>query len=262
MEDADFALFIQRVKQKTNIDLSLYKETQMKRRLTTLRKKHGYGTFAEFWEALRRNGKLMNEFLDRITINVSEFWRNANRWAALEEHFLPAMLRDGGRLRIWSAACSTGEEPYTIAMILDRMGALSRADILATDIDANVIEKAKIGLYPDRSLKEVPPEYRGSYFTAAEGGWRVADKLIRAVRFKRHNLLHDPFGADYDLIICRNVMIYFTEEAKHELYHKFAKALKPGGLLFVGSTEQIFTPSQYGLESAETFFYRRKKENA
>ena len=262
MADADFALFVQRVKQKTNIDLSQYKENQMKRRLTTLRTKHGYGTFAEFWEALQRDEKLMNEFLDRMTINVSEFWRNANRWAALEERFLPAMLREAGSLRIWSAACSTGEEPYTVAMILDRLGALARADILATDIDAKVLEKAKAGLYPERSLKEVPPAYRRAYFTAAEDGWRVSDKLIRAVRFKRHNLLYDPFGADYDLIICRNVMIYFTEEAKHELYHRFARALKPGGLLFVGSTEQIFTPSRYGLESTETFFYRRKLENA
>ncbi|OUM96783.1 MAG: chemotaxis protein CheR [Thermobacillus sp. ZCTH02-B1] len=262
MEDADFALFIQRVKQKTNIDLSQYKEAQMKRRLTTLRLKHGYGTFAEFWEAMQRDEKLMNEFLDRMTINVSEFWRNANRWAALEQRFLPEMLKAGGTLRIWSAACSTGEEPYTIAMILDRLGALARADILATDIDANVIEKAKIGLYPDRSLREVPSDYRRLYFTEAEGGWRVSDKLIRAVRFRRHNLLHDPFGSDYDLIICRNVLIYFTEDAKHELYHKFARALRPGGLLFVGSTEQIFTPSRYGLESAETFFYRRKREHA
>jgi len=262
MEDADFALFIQRVRQKTNIDLSQYKENQMKRRLTTLRVKHGYGTFAEFWEALLRDEKLMNEFLDRMTINVSEFWRNANRWAALEQRFLPEMLKESGSLRIWSAACSTGEEPYTVAMILDRMGALSRADILATDIDANVIEKAKAGLYHERSLKEVPPAYRSAYFTAADGGWKVSDRLIRAVRFKRHNLLHDPFDSGFDLIICRNVMIYFTEEAKHELYHKFAKALRPGGLLFVGSTEQIFTPSRYGLESAETFFYRRIKENA
>jgi chemotaxis protein methyltransferase CheR len=262
MEDADFAQFIRRVRQKTNIDLSLYKEAQMKRRLTTLRLKHGYGSFAEFWEALQHDGKLMNEFLDRMTINVSEFWRNAVRWKALEQRFLPEMLKAGGGLRIWSAACSTGEEPYTVAMILDRLGALPRADILATDIDANVIEKAKIGLYPERSLREVPPDYRKMYFTETDGGWRVSDKLIRAVRFRRHNLLHDPFGADFDLIICRNVLIYFTEEAKHELYRKFARALKPGGLLFVGSTEQIFAPSRYGLESVETFFYRRLRENA
>lgn len=262
MHDADFARFIQQVKQKTNIDLSLYKETQMKRRLTTLRLKHGYNTFAAYWDALIRDEKLMNEFLDRMTINVSEFWRNANRWAALEQHFIPEMLKSGSRLRIWSAACSTGEEPYTIAMILDRQGALHRADILATDIDANVIERAKRGCYADRSLKEVPQSYRRAYFTADEGGWKVADKLIQAVRFKQHNLLSDPFESGFDLIVCRNVMIYFTEDAKHELYHKFAQALRPGGLLFVGSTEQIFTPAQYGLESAETFFYRRKTAHA
>lgn len=261
MEDADFAFFIKQIKAKTNIDLSLYKEAQMKRRLTTLRMKYGYGTFAAYWEALNRDAKLMNEFLDRMTINVSEFWRNANRWTALEQRFFPELLKAaGGRLKIWSAACSTGEEPYTIAMILDRLGALERSTITATDLDAKVIERAMNGIYLERSLKEVPQSYRSAYFTpAGNGEYRVADKLLRAVRFKQHNLLSSPFDSGYDLIVCRNVMIYFTEEAKSELYRKFGAALRPGGLLFVGSTEQIFSPGQYELETAETFFYRRKR---
>lgn len=262
MEDTDFSYFIKQVKQKTNIDLSLYKEAQMKRRLTTLRTKHGYGTFAAYWEAMTRDSKLMNEFLDRMTINVSEFWRNANRWAALEQRFFPELLRANGRLKIWSAACSTGEEPYTIAMILDKLGVLERSSILATDLDLNVIERAKMGLYPERSLKEVPASYRNQYFTQMPGGdYQVADKLMRAVRYQQHNLLSSPFDGGYDLIVCRNVMIYFTEEAKSELYRKFGAALRPGGLLFVGSTEQIFSPGQYDLETAETFFYRRKRSD-
>jgi len=85
----------------------------------------------------------------------------------------------------------------------------------------------------------------------------VIDKLRKAVRFQKQNLLLDPFQSNYDLIVCRNVMIYFTDEAKKGLYHKFAQALKPGGMLFVGSTEQIFSPGQFGLEAADTFFYRR-----
>jgi chemotaxis protein methyltransferase CheR len=95
------------------------------------------------------------------------------------------------------------------------------------------------------------------YFKLDNGVYRVADKLRQAVRFQRQNLLLDPFEGRYDLIVCRNVVIYFTEEAKAGLYRKFAQALKPDGILFVGSTEQIFNPGQYGLEAADSFFYRR-----
>lgn len=256
-EDLDFNLFIQRMKDKTNIDLSQYKEAQMKRRLTTLRQKHGYDTFELYWRAIEQNRSLMNEFLDRMTINVSEFWRNPNRWEVLQSRFLPEMLQRSERLKVWSAACSTGEEPYTIAMILSELGALGKASVTATDLDLVVLEKAKEGQYLERSLRDVPPAYRQKYFQPDEGMYAVSDKLKNAIQFKQQNLLHDAFDHSFDLIVCRNVMIYFTEEAKHLLYQKFAAALRPGGLLFVGSTEQIFSPSQYGFESADTFFYRR-----
>jgi chemotaxis protein methyltransferase CheR len=202
---------------------------------------------------------MMDEFLDRMTINVSEFWRNPNRWEMLEQRFLPDLLSGGNRISIWSAACSTGDEPYTTAMILDRMGALNRATITATDLDQNVLKKAQSGLYQDRSVRDVPKPYLSQYFSYDGDIYSVDERIKRSIRFKQHNLLLDPYGGPYDLIICRNVMIYFTEEAKHQIYQRFSNALKPGGILFVGSTEQIFTPLQYGLETAETFFYRKKQ---
>ncbi|WP_051318392.1 CheR family methyltransferase [Cohnella thermotolerans] len=256
-EDDDFYRFVADIRRATSIDLSQYKETQMRRRLTTLRLKHGFGDFASYFAALKSNPKLMDEFLDRMTINVSEFWRNPNRWQVLLDKFLPEMIKTTPRLQVWSAACSTGEEPYTLAMILDRLGVLDSSAILATDIDEGVLAKAKAGVYPERSLRDVPANFVRDYFQRENGNFRVAEKLKRAVRYQKQNLLLDPFGERFDLIVCRNVMIYFTEEAKMTLYTKFAKALKPGGLLFVGSTEQIFSPRQYGLETADTFFYRR-----
>lgn len=256
-EDRDFAQFIVRIKQKTDIDLSQYKEAQMKRRLTTLRSKHGFDTFEAYWKAIEQNKSLLNEFLDRMTINVSEFWRNPSRWEVLQNRFLPEMMSACSRLKIWSAACSTGEEPYTLAMILSELGALQRSSLLATDLDMNVLQKAMTGSYLERSLRDVPPTSRQKYFKQADGAFLISDSLKQFISFKQQNLLHDKFDSSFDLIVCRNVMIYFTEEAKHLLYHKFAKALKPGGLLFVGSTEQIFSPAQYGFETADTFFYRR-----
>lgn len=256
MEDKDFLLFIKKVKDYTSIDLSQYKEAQMKRRLTTLRMKKGYTTFASFFEAMTKDKELFYEFLDRMTINVSEFWRNPNRWEVLEQKFLPDMLRKSRKVKCWSAACSTGEEPYTLAMILAELNAQDSV-VLATDIDDGALEKAKKAIYSDRSVRDVPAKYLQKYYRQENLTYHIADPLKKSIRFQKQNLLVDTFDTGFDLIVCRNVMIYFTEEAKHLLYHKFANALKPGGILFVGSTEQIFSPAQYGLESAETFFYRK-----
>ncbi|WP_219836537.1 protein-glutamate O-methyltransferase CheR [Paenibacillus sp. R14(2021)] len=259
MEDKDFSLFIERIKAKTAIDLSQYKEAQMKRRLITLRQKYGYDSFAAYYKDLDQDKKLLNEFLDRMTINVSEFWRNPSRWEAMEKKFLPELFKSGGRAKIWSAACSTGEEPYTLSMLIHEMGMQDRTSILATDLDNLVLQKAMQGIYQDRSIRDVPSHYLSKYFMKQNNDeLAVASQLKKIITFKQQNLLHDTFDSGFDIIVCRNVMIYFTEEAKHLLYHKFSQALKPGGMLFVGSTEQIFSPAQYDFESADTFFYRRK----
>lgn len=255
--DPDFTAFVAGFKGLTGIDLALYKEAQMKRRLTTLRQRRGYDTFASYFQVVQRDKELLAELLDRMTINVSEFWRNPNRWEVLEGRFLPELLQRSRRIKCWSAACSTGEEPYSLAMILARQGALGDARLVATDIDDNALAKAKLGVYHERSLKDVPKAYIDAYFRKEGESYYVADELKRGVAFAKGNLLTDPFDGGFDLIICRNVMIYFTEEAKALLYRKFSDALRPGGILFVGSTEQIFSPGQYGLASADTFFYRK-----
>ncbi|NGQ94570.1 protein-glutamate O-methyltransferase CheR [Brevibacillus sp. SYP-B805] len=258
MEDKDFLGFIANVKRMTGIDLALYKEAQMKRRLTSLRQKRGYDTFASYFEALAKDQALFYEFLDRMTINVSEFFRNPGRWEVLASKILPRLMQESRRLKCWSAACSTGEEPYTLTMILLEKDYMKESSMLATDIDEGAIAKAKQGVYTERSLQDVPKQLVTKYFIKDAMSYRIADEVKRHVNFRRHNLLADPFETGFDLIICRNVMIYFTEEAKHELYQKFSRALRPGGVLFVGSTEQIFQPQQYSFEPEDTFFYRKK----
>lgn len=254
----DYESFITKVYQKTGINLALYKEAQMKRRLTSLFQKKGFASFHEFFQALNNDHDLMNEFLDRMTINVSEFYRNGKRWEVLEKTILPGLISNNSNPKIWSAACSTGEEPYTLAMVLSKHVPLSRLHILATDIDDNVLAKAKLGIYSERSLNEVPKEIVNKYFNPEGSYFKVSDEIKKTVTFKKQNLLADHYGGPFDLIVCRNVLIYFTEEAKEEIYQKFSAALKPGGILFVGSTEQIFNPNTYGFETAETFFYRKK----
>ncbi|TKC19717.1 CheR family methyltransferase [Robertmurraya kyonggiensis] len=253
----DYEQFVVNIKKKTGIDLALYKEAQMKRRLTSLYEKRGFRSFQEYYLAVSEDKKLLEEFLDRMTINVSEFYRNGKRWEVLEKKLLPKLLEKNGRLKIWSAACSTGEEPYTIAMILSKFMPLSQVQILATDIDENVITRAKIGAYPERSLNEVPEDMKRKYFTQDGSFFKISEEIKKTVTFKKQNLLADPFGGPFDLIVCRNVLIYFTEDAKDILYKKFSGALKQDGIFFVGSTEQIFNPSVYGFETEDTFFYKK-----
>ncbi|WP_100331418.1 CheR family methyltransferase [Bacillus xiapuensis] len=257
-----YADFVGRIKKKTGIDLSQYKEAQMKRRLKSLYEKRGFQSFSEFYDGINKDTNLMNEFLDRLTINVSEFYRNRKRWEVLEKKIFPRLLKENKRLKIWSAACSTGEEPYTIAMVLSHFLPLSQISIMATDIDGNAIYKAKRGVYSERSLAEVPDEMKSKFFSREGDYFKVTEEIKRTVTFKKQNLLSDSFDTNFDLIICRNVMIYFTEEAKDQLYHKFNSALKPGGVFFVGSTEQIFNPGEYGFEIEDTFFYRKAVKKA
>jgi len=254
---ADYAAFIGNIKKKTGIDLSLYKEAQMKRRLTSLYEKKGFKNFNEFYKSIHNEEAVLDEFLDRMTINVSEFYRNAQRWDVLDKIIFPRLLAENKRLKIWSAACSTGEEPYSLAMVLSSHLHIRDISIYATDLDIGVIEKAKLGLYPERSLKEAPAEVVKKYFVNNGTYYQVTDEIKRTVKFKQHNLLDDRYDSGYDLIVCRNVMIYFTEEAKEKIYTNFANSLKSGGVLFVGSTEQIFNPAKFGLESIETFFYKK-----
>jgi chemotaxis protein methyltransferase CheR len=254
----DYQGFILSIKTKTGIDLALYKEAQMKRRLTSLRDKRGFDNFTSYFQAMLKSQELFDEFLERMTINVSEFYRNPKRWEVLEKKILPRLLQSNKRLKIWSAACSTGEEPYTLAMILSKLVPASNFTILATDIDRGILERAKAGIYTERSLKDLPKEMLHKHFMNDGMGFRIKEELKKLIVFKQGNLLAENFETNFDLIVCRNVMIYFTEEAKHELYHKFSRALRVDGVLFVGSTEQIFNPSEYGIDTEDTFFYRKK----
>lgn len=255
--EKDFQDFIKNFYKLSGIDLSLYKEAQMKRRLTSLYEKKGFASFSDYYKAIHTDKNLLDELLDRMTINVSEFYRNYKRWEILEKKIVPSLLKTKTQLKVWSAACSTGEEPYTLSMLLSNEMKVKDFQILATDIDVNALERAKKGVYVERALNEVPLAQKNKYFEQQGTMYKIKDEVKKNVTFKKQNLLSDSFGGPYDLIVCRNVLIYFTEDAKDLLYHKFAQVLRPGGVFFVGSTEQIFTPAKYGLETADTFFYRK-----
>ncbi|MEI3604733.1 protein-glutamate O-methyltransferase CheR [Pseudogracilibacillus sp. SE30717A] len=254
----DYTSFTHKINEKFDIDLSLYKEAQMKRRLTSLRNKRGYADFSAYFNAICKNDELLKEFLDRLTINVSEFYRNPKRWDVLRSKVLPELTKNKKKLTIWSAACSTGDEPYSLSIMLKEHFNDIDVSIIATDIDENVLKKAKQGVYNASALKELPEHKKSKYFLFKNNKYYVNEQLKSIVTFKKHNLLNDPYPSNVDLIVCRNVLIYFTDPAKNFIYERFGQALNQNGFLFVGSTEQIFNPNNFQLSLYDTFFYQKK----
>lgn len=250
--------FTRSVYRKFGIDLKLYKEAQMKRRLTSLRNKRGYKTFTSYYQAIEQDSTLSDEFIDRITINVSEFYRNPQRWNVLRDKVIPKLIKGKRSIRIWSAACSTGEEPYSLAILLKEHFSHINATIIATDIDENALSKAEKGIYEESALDHIPNNKKSKYFTYENYKYKIQPSLKKNITFKKHNLLKDTYPKNVDLVVCRNVLIYFTDEAKKEIYTDFSQSLLSEGVLFVGSTEQIFQAQQYGLELFDTFFYEKK----
>lgn len=243
----------------TKIDLNAYKEKQMKRRIDTLIAKHKYSGYNEFVTGLKANPALFEEFVNYLTINVSEFYRNPEQWDYLEKKVIPDLIAKFGHgIRIWSAACSTGDEPYSLVMLLSKFLPLNQIKILASDIDDQVMAKAKTGLYKSQSLNSLPSEFKKRYFKEISPGvFQISDEIKKCVMFMKHNLLKDLYPRDYHMIVCRNVLIYFTEEAKLEIYRKFNDSLVREGILFVGSTEQITNYKELNYISPKTFFYQK-----
>jgi len=241
----------------SGINLTDYKERQMKRRIDSLISRYGYKGYGDFYHDVCRDVNLYKRFVQYLTINVSEFFRNPEQWDILKGEILPYLLGNHGDIKIWSSACSTGEEPYSLVMMLNEFMTPDKIRILATDIDEGALERASWGEYPPRSLACLPQGYKERYMSRQGELYRVSSRIKGCVTFRRLNLLEDGYPARCHLILCRNVMIYFTEEAKERIYHGFHQSLVPGGILFVGNTEQIINPKRYGFETLKSFFYRR-----
>ena len=252
----DYETFKQVVYDLTKIDLSSYKEKQMKRRIDTLISKRGAGNYEKYVQILKTDKEMFEEFVSYLTINVSEFYRNPDQWVILDKEVFPDLINKFGKnLKIWSAACSTGDEPYSLVMALSRHLPLNQIKIIATDIDKQIIAKAKVGLYNEKSIAAVPEDLKKKYFTKIGASYQISEEIKSRVEFKEHNLLKDQYITGCHLIVCRNVLIYFTEEAKDEVFRKFFTSLSSGGNLFIGSTEQIMNYKEMGYDRRNSFFY-------
>jgi len=253
----DWEWFIKKFEALSKIDLKAYKRPQMERRINSFMRSVNAPDYKSFVDLLNSDKTIYRRFLDHITINVSEFFRNANHWEVLEKEIIPLLLKDRSNLKVWSAGCSTGEEPYSLAIMFKEKGFPLSGRILATDLDNEVLEKAGLGLYSNKAVQGLSPEQLKKYFENQGSYYQAKDELKKMISFQKHDLLRDLFPRDFDLILCRNVVIYFTEESKFKLYQRFANSLKVGGVLFIGSTEQIFQARELNMKSIATFFYQK-----
>jgi chemotaxis protein methyltransferase CheR len=248
------------VKKILDIDLNHYKDEQMKRRLDSWLVRSHKETWNDYLQWVSANPEERSRFRDYLTINVTEFFRDMERWNTLRKEVIPALLNSPeskatGRkgLRLWSAGCSIGVEAYTLAILLDEEAPHLSHYLLASDLDRSALQKAKNrGPYSTDEIRNLTAEQRQKYL---EPGNTIKPALAQRITFKEQDLFGGEFEQGFDLIVCRNVVIYFTAEAKTVLYAKFHRALRPGGILFLGGTEIIPHPTEIGFKNHGISFY-------
>jgi len=243
-----------------------YKPSCLRRRLAVRMRARGVHTYPEYARVLQADANEYDRLLDALTINVTKLFRNREAWESLVTRFLPDLWRKrDGVLRCWSAGCATGEEPYTLAILLLEHarragGTATRCVVDATDLDPAVLARARGGRFRAAAFEETPPDIAERYFDA--GDERMVAAAVRAlVRFSQHDMLcQAPPTSPYDVIVCRNVVIYFGRPTQERLYHAFADALRPGGILMLGKVETLVggdVRARFRLEDTRERIYRR-----
>ena len=252
----DLIYFQQWVLKEYNIDLSAYKSNQLHRRILSLMSRVEVNSVEEYIRLLKKDPAQKQKFLDFITINVTDFFRNTEIFDELSKKVKSELSYNSG-LKIWSAACSIGAEPYSLAMIMDNLNPRVNHKIIATDIDSTILQKAKNGEYVYSEVKNVSKQYLDKYFVINGDKYCINSQIKKMVQFKKHDLILENYESNFDLIVCRNVVIYFNGDVKDKIYKKFSESLKKGGLLFVGATESIYNYKDYGFEKTSTFIYKK-----
>lgn len=252
-----FTEFYEWADKNLSLDLYSYKEKQLQRRINTIMNRSGVSSLEDYSILLMNDEKIMEKFLDYITINVTDFFRNENLFNQFETVLKEKLIPEFGKVKIWSAACSIGSEPYSLGIIIKNNELALKDKIIASDIDEKILKRAKKGLYRETELKNLPSEYKNKYFKKIGKDYQINSLIQDMVQFKKHDLLQDPYPKNLHAIVCRNVMIYFKEEAKNEIYSRFSKSLEPSGVIFTGATESIHKPEQFNLEKIGAFIYQK-----
>jgi chemotaxis methyl-accepting protein methylase len=237
-QERAFEALTAKISRERGVSCGSYKDKCLKRRIAVRMRARGVHTYEDYGSLLDRDAHEYQELLDALTINVTKFFRNVETWNALRP-YLDALARARPSVRVWSAGCASGEEPYTIAVLLAAAGAAGVVD--ATDVDRLSLERTRQAKYPDAAFSEMPANLRRRYFTDGE----PLPEVRALVRVRAHDLTREPPPSPpYDLIVCRNVVIYFERQAQERLFRVFVEALAPGGVLLLGKVETLFGPAR------------------
>ncbi len=226
-------------------------ESRLKERL----RKSGIPTIDEYINVITKDEGEMKTLLDTVTTNLTRFFRNTAHFQTFEKHVIPELVeykkgRGEKHIKLWSAGCSTGEEPYSLAMVLmDILPAGFTFDITASDLSLKSLMTAKEGFYPDAKMNGVPEKYLTRYFERKPGGYQVKDEIKKTIKFDYHNLKLDSGLRGLDIVFCRNVIIYFDEAAQANVINKFYEAMSDHSYLFIGHSESLF-----GMDTKFEFF--------
>jgi len=264
--DPALAALLEQIARARGFGCDAYKESCLRRRLAVRMRARSVHTYNDYARVLEQDDTEYERLLDTLTINVSKFYRNPETWDALRAHHLPHLWSGRqGAVRCWSAGCASGEEPYTLAMVLLEQArevgwsASIPAFVDATDFDRASLARADAGSYPESAFDELPPPLLGRHFSASPPR-QIAAGVRSLVRFRRHDLLREPPpDPPYDLILCRNVVIYFDRTTQERLFLTFTEALTPGGILVLGKVETLFGEARdrLVLDNARERIYRR-----
>jgi chemotaxis protein methyltransferase CheR len=247
-DEVAFRWMTRRVSRQAGMSLDAYKDKCLRRRIAVRMRACGVHTYAEYLAVLERHPEEYERLKDAITINVTSFYRNADTWNLIRTAVLPEVCSASRtELHAWSAGCASGEEPYTLAMLVaDHFDGPGRADRLAhftvdaTDIDQACLARAKAAHYRREALAGLPAHWERRYFEDVGGEYQVVERVRRRIIFSASDLCVDPPPrAGYDLILCRNVIIYFERAAQEKVFSVFADALAPGGFLVLGKVESL-----------------------
>ncbi|HVM32166.1 MAG TPA: protein-glutamate O-methyltransferase CheR [bacterium] len=270
-DDAYFSKILDLVHRIKGFDGQNYKVNYVKRRVAVRMRATKSGTYRDYFQFLSQNQEEATHLLDRLTIHVTEFFRDPEIYEALREKAIPELMKSAldKRIRVWSAACSTGEEPYSLAFLLGEVLAQDpdfTFEILATDVDAASLKTARWGEYPGESVKKLSKKTLGKMFRVEGTRFKVLPSLQKRVRFAQLDLLGAWPGdfAAFDLILCRNLLIYLTAPQQQKLYEGFSRVLNPGGFLVLGLTETLLGPARdlYRCVDIRSRFYRLAAHSA
>jgi chemotaxis protein methyltransferase CheR len=251
-EDAAFAALTSKISREAGLSLDAYKDKCLRRRIAVRMRACGVHTYADYQAVLKANPAEYERLKDAITINVTRFYRNADTWDLLRTLLHEVCADERAEVRAWSAGCSSGEEAYTLAMLiadhLDREGKPERLGLVtvdATDIDRQCLERAQEARYSREALAEIPAGLVARYFENVGDECRVVERVRRRVVVRAQDLSSDPPPRrNYHLILCRNVVIYFGRSTQERVFTAFADSLVPGGLLVLGKVETLFGPAR------------------